>query len=77
MTLTKICQAGRSAYHHVKQGLKSVDAVVHKAAMVYSLAQPLLRTAYDTRSIDAGLMDGYVQYQKAREFTNQISSIIN
>ena len=77
MTLTKIRQAGRSAYHHVKQGLKTVDAVVHKAALIYSLTQPLLRTAFDTRSIDAGLMDGYVKYQKARQFTNEIAAIIN
>ena len=77
MTFTKIRQAGRFAYHHVKQGLKTVDAIVHKAAMVYTFTHPLIRQAYDTRSIDAGLMDGYVKYQRARQFTNEIEAIIN
>jgi hypothetical protein len=77
MALTRIRQAGRTVYRHVKEGMKSVDAIVHKAAMVYTLTHPLIRQAYDTRAIDANLMDGYVKYQQARSLTSQIDGIIN
>jgi len=77
MALTRIRHAGRTVYHHVKEGMKTVDAIVHKAAMVYTLTHPLIRQAYDTRSIDAGLMDGYVKYQQARQLTSQIDGIVN
>ena len=59
MALAKIRQAGRTVYRHVKEGMRSVDAIVHKAAMLYTLTHPLIRQAYDTRALDAGLLDGY------------------
>ena len=77
MALTKIRQAGRSVYRHVKQGMRTVDAIVHKAAMVYTLTHPLIRQAYDTRALDAGLLDGYEKYQSARQLTSQIDAIVN
>ena len=77
MALTKIRQAGRNVYRHVKQGMRTVDAIVHKAAMVYTLTHPLLRQAYDTRALDAGLMDGYEKYQSARQLSSQIDAIVN
>jgi len=77
MALTKIRQDGRNVYRHVKQGMRSVDAIIHKAAMVYTLTHPLIRQAYDTRALDAGLMDGYEKYQSARQLTSQIDAIVN
>ena len=77
MALAKFRQAGRTVYRHVKEGMKSVDAIIHKAAMVYTLTHPLIRQAYDTRALDAGLMDGYVKYQQARQLTSQIDTIVN
>ena len=70
-------QTSRNIYRHVKDGMKTVDAIVHKAALVYSLTHPLLRQAYDTRTIDSNLMDGCTKYQQARQFGSQIDSIIN
>ena len=77
MGLAKVRQAGRRVYHHVKEGMKSVDAIIHKAALVYSLTHPLIRQAYDTRALDAGLLDGYAKYQQARQLTSQIDTIVN
>ena len=77
MALTKLRQAGRSVYRHVKQGMRTVDAIVHKAAMVHTLTHPLIRQAYDTRALDVGLMDGYEKYQSARQLTSQIDAIVN
>ena len=70
-------QTSRKIYHHVKHGLKTVDAIVHKAALVYSLTHPLLNQAYDTRAIDSNLMDSYTKYQQARAVGSQIECIIN
>ena len=42
MALTHLRQAGHTVYKHVKRGLRGVDAIVHKAALVYSLTHPLL-----------------------------------
>jgi len=77
MALTKIRQAGRTVYCHVKEGMRSVDAIIHKAALVYTLTHPLIRQAYDTRALDAGLLDGYEKYQQARQLTSQIDGIVN
>ena len=77
MALAKIRQASRTVYRHVKEGMKSVDAIIHKAAMVYTLTHPLIRQAYDTRALDAGLLDGYAKYQSARQLTSQIDAIVN
>ena len=77
MALAKFRQAGRTVYRHVKEGMRSVDAIIHKAAMVYTLTHPLIRQAYDTRALDAGLMDGYEKYQSARQLTSQIDAIVN
>jgi len=77
MALAKIRQAGRAAYRHVKEGMRSVDSIIHKAALVYSLTHPLIRQAYDTRALDAGLLDGYAKYQQARQLTSQIDTIVN
>ena len=77
MALAKFRQAGRTVYRHVKEGMRSVDAIIHKAAMVYTLTHPLIRQAYDTRALDAGLLDGYEKYQSARQLTSQIDAIVN
>ena len=77
MGLAKVRQAGRRVYHYVKEGMKSVDAIIHKAALVYSLTHPLIRQAYDTRALDAGLLGGYAKYQLARQLTSQIDTIVN
>jgi len=77
MALTKIRQAGRSVYKHVKEGLRGVDAIVHQAALVYSLTHPLLRQSFDTRALDAGLMDGYEKYQSARQLSHKIDALVN
>ena len=77
MALAKIRQAGRTIYRHAKEGMRTVDAIVHKATMVYTLTHPLIRQAYDTRALDAGLMDGYTKYQQARTLSANIDSIVN
>ena len=77
MGLAKVRQVGRHVYHHVKEGMKSVDAIIHKAALVFSLTHPLIRQAYDTRALDAGLLDGYAKHQQARQLTSQIDTIVN
>ena len=77
MALARIRQAGRTVYRHVKEGMKSVDAIIDKAAMVCTLTHPLIRQAYDTRALDAGLMDGYAKYQQARQTAANIDTIVN
>ena len=57
--------------------MRHVDSVIHKAALVYSLTHPLIRQAYDTRALDAGLLDGYAKYQQARQLSSKIDGIIN
>ena len=76
MALTKIRQAGRTVYRHVKEGLRSVDAIIHKTALVYTLTHPLIRQAFDTRALDEGLMEGYEKYQSARHLTSKIDAIV-
>ena len=76
MTLARVHRAGRAVYHHVKRGLHTVDAIVHKAALVYSLTHPLIRQAYDTRPMDEHLMDGYTKYQQARQLASKIHGIV-
>ena len=70
-------QTSRKIYHHVRDGMRTVDAIVHKAALVYSLTHPLLNQAYDTRAIDSNLMDTYTKYQQAGAVGSQIDRIIN
>ena len=77
MALTNFRRTGHAVYRHVKRGLREVDAIVHKAALVYSLTHPLLQQAFDTRALDAGLLDGYEKYQAAREFAIKTDSIVN
>ena len=77
MAPTHIRQAGHTVYKHVKRGLRGVDAIVHKAAFVYSLTHPLLQQSFDTRALDAGLLDGYEKYQTARQFAIKTDSIVN
>ena len=77
MALTNFRRAGRAVYRHVKRGLREVDGIVHKAAMVYTLTHPLLQQSFDTRALDAGLLDGYEKYQTAREFAIKTDSIVN
>ena len=77
MALTKIRQAGRSVYRHVKKGLRGVDSIVHKTAMLYTLTHPLIRQAFDTRALDSGLLDGYEKYQSVRQLSHQIDAIVN
>ena len=77
MALTNFRRAGRAVYRHVKRGLREVDGIVHKAALVYSLTHPLLQQSFDTRALDAGLLDGYEKYQAAREFAIKTDSIVN
>ena len=77
MALTKIRRAGQVVYKHVKRGLREVDAIVHKAALVYSLTHPLLQQSFDTSALDAGLLDGYEKYQNARQLPIKSDSIVN
>ena len=70
-------QTSRKLYHHVREGLKTVDGVIHKAALIYSLTRPLLNQAYDTRIVDSNLMDGYMEYQQARAVGTKIDDIVN
>ena len=77
MGLSKVRQVGRKVIQHVSEGLRPVDAIIHKTALVYSLTHPLIRQAYDTRALDRGLMDGYEKYQRARQLSSEIGRIIN
>ena len=77
MALTNIRRAGRAVYRHVKRGLREVDGIVHKAALVYSLTHPLLQQSFDTRALDAGLLDGYEKYQNARQLSSKIDALVN
>ena len=77
MALTNLRRAGRVVYKHVKRGLREVDAIVHEAALVYSLTHPLLQQSFDTRALDAGLLDGYEKYQTARQLAIKTDSIVN
>ena len=77
MALTNFRRAGRAVYRHVKRGLREVDGIVHKAALVYSLTHPLLQQSFDTRALDAGLLDGYEKYQTARELAIKTDRIVN
>ena len=70
-------QTSRKLYHHVREGLKTVDGAIHKAALTYSLIRPLLNQAYDTRLVDSNLMDGYMKYQQARAVGTKIDDIVN
>ena len=76
MTLAKVHRAGRAVYHHVRDGMIKVDAIVHKAALVYTLTHPLIRQAFDTRPMDEHLMDGYMKYQQARQLGAKIHGIV-
>jgi len=69
-------QTSRKLYHHVREGLKTVDGVIHKAALIYSLTRPLLNQAYDTRIVDSNLMEGYMKYQQARAVGTKIDDIV-
>ena len=77
MGLSKVRQVGRKVYNHVAEGLRTVDAIIHKTALVYSLTHPLIRQAFDARALDSGLMDGYEKYQRARQLSSEIGRIIN
>ena len=77
MSLSSFRRTGHAVYRHVKRGLREVDAIVHKAALVYSLTHPLLQQSFDTRALDAGLLDGYEKYQTARQFAIKTDSIVN
>jgi hypothetical protein len=70
-------QTSRKLYHHVREGLKTVDGVIHKAALTYSLIRPLLNQAYDTRIVDSNLMDGYMKNQQAGAVGTKIDGIVN
>ena len=69
-------QTSRKVYHRVREGLKTVDGAIHKAALTYSLIRPLLNQAYDTRIVDSNLMDGYMKYQQARAIGTKIDDIV-
>ena len=69
-------RTSRRAYQHVREAARTVDGVIHKAAMTYTLLRPLLNQAYDTRILDSNLMDGYMKYQQARSFGTKIDTII-
>ena len=76
MTLAKVRRAGRAVYNQVKDGLHTVDAIIHKAALVYTLTHPLIRQAFDTRPMDEHLMDGYMKYQAARQLGSKIDRMV-
>ena len=77
MSVSKVRKAGRTAYRHVKDGLRVAGEAVEKAALVYSLTHPLLRQSFDTRELDKSLLAGYASYQKSRELAQQIDVIVN
>jgi hypothetical protein len=77
MSLANLRRTGHAVYRHVKHGLRGVDAIVHKAALVYSLTHPLLQQSFDTRALDSGLMDSYEKYQRARELAIKTDRIVN
>ena len=77
MSLSSFRRTGHAVYRHVKRGLREVDAIVHKAALVYSLTHPLLQQAFDTRALDSGLLDSYEKYQTARELAIKTDRIVN
>ena len=77
ISLPKARKAGRTAYRHVKDGLRVAGEAVEKAALVYSLTHPLLRQSFDTRELDKSLLAGYANYQKSRQLASQIDAIVN
>ena len=77
MGLSRVRERGRQAYHHLSEGLRTVDSAIQKTALVYTLTHPLLRQSFDTRAFDHSLMSGYEKYQQARQLTSQIGGIIN
>ena len=77
MGLPKVRKAGRTAYRHVRDGLRVAGEAVEKAALVYSFTHPLLRQSFDTRELDKSLIAGYASYQKSRELAQQIDAIVN
>ena len=78
MGLSKVRQVGRKVIQHVvSEGLRTVDAIIHKTALVHSLTHPLIRQAYDTRALDRGLLGGYEKYQRARQLSSEIGRIMN
>jgi hypothetical protein len=77
MSLSKVRRAGRTAYRHVGDGLRTAGEIVEKTAHVYALTHPLRRQSFDTRKLDEGLMDAYRAYQKSRQLASQIDAIVN
>ena len=77
MRLSKVRKAGRTAYRHVKDGLRVASVAVEKAALVYSLTHPLLRQSFDTRELDKSLIARYASYQGSRELAQQIDASVN
>jgi len=77
MSLSKVRKAGRTAYRHVKDGLRVASEAIEKAALVYSLTHPLLRQSFDTRELDKSLLASYASNQKSRELAQQIDAIVN
>jgi hypothetical protein len=77
MSLSSFRRTGHAVYRHVKRGLREVDSIVHKAALVYSLTHPLLQQAFDTSALDSGLLDSYEKYQTARELASKTDRIVN
>ena len=77
MRLSNVRRGGRDAYRHVSESLRSVGAIIEKSAYVYALTQPRLRQSFDTRQLDASLLTGYVNYQRARQLAFQIDPVVN
>ena len=77
MRLSDVRRAGRDAYRHVSESLRSVGAIIAKSAHVYALSQPLLRQSFDMRQLDASLLTGYANYQRARQLASQIDAVAN
>ena len=77
MRLSNVRRAGRDAYRHVSESLRSVGAMIEKSAHVYALSQTLVRQSFDTRQLDASPLTGYASYQRARQLASQIDGVIN
>ena len=67
----------KRAYRSVKDGLRTVGALIEKTAHVYALTQPLLQQSFDTRCLDDGLMAAYASYQQSRDFAHQLDAVVS
>ena len=77
MRISNVRRAGRTAYRHLHEGLRTASSVIEKSAHVYSLVQPLLQHSFDTSSVDHALLGAYSRHQTARQLASKIDSVVN